>query len=89
MTFDEVVLVEPGELLADFGEDEFWDYVIVEGSNDFGEIWWPLDDGYDSGDNSVWKQNYNHQRQQPTPAPQRQFCLGIHPSALRFRVMNR
>lgn len=59
MTFDEVVLVEPGELLADFGDDEFWDYVIVEGSKDYGEIWWPLADGYDSGDKSVWKQNYN------------------------------
>ncbi len=58
MTFDEVVLVEPGELLSDFGEDEFWDYVIVEGSKDYGEIWWPLTDGYDSGDKSVWKENY-------------------------------
>lgn len=58
ISFDEVVLVEPGELLADYGEDEFWDYVVVEGSKDYGEIWWPLADGYDSGDQSVWKQNY-------------------------------
>jgi hypothetical protein len=34
MTFDEIVLVEPGESYADFGDTEFWDYVIVEGSND-------------------------------------------------------
>lgn len=58
MTFDEVVLVEPGELLADYGEDEFWDYVIVEGSSNYGEEWWPLADGYDSGDESLWKQSY-------------------------------
>lgn len=59
MTFDEVVLVEPGEILAKFGEDEFWDYVIVEGSKDGGKTWLPLADGYDSGDNSTWKDNYN------------------------------
>lgn len=58
MTFDEVVLVEPAELLADYGEDEFWDFVIVEASNDYGNIWWPLADGYDSGDQSMWEATY-------------------------------
>jgi hypothetical protein len=59
MSFDEVVLVEPGESLSDYGDDDFWDYVIVEGSKDFGETWLALADGYDSGDQSVWKTNYN------------------------------
>ncbi len=58
MTFDEVVLVEPG------GYDQnnifqLWDYVIVEGSKDFGETWLELADGYDSGDNTVWEDGYN------------------------------
>ena len=59
MSYDEVVLVEPGELLASYGDDDFWDYVIVEGSKDYGETWYELADGYDSGDNATWEQNYN------------------------------
>ena len=59
MSFDEVVLVEPGEVLSKFGDDDFWDYVIVEGSKDKGKTWLPLAPGYDSGDNLTWKTNYN------------------------------
>jgi hypothetical protein len=59
MSFDEVVLVEPGETLAKFGDEEFWDYVIVEGSKDLGKTWLPIANGYDSGDNSTWLTNYN------------------------------
>lgn len=59
MSFDEVVLVEPGEVLAKFGDDDFYDYVITEGSKDNGKTWIPLADGYDSGDNTTWKTNYN------------------------------
>jgi len=59
MSFDEVVLVEPGEVLSKYGDDNFWDYVIVEGSKDNGTTWLPVADGYDSGDNTTWKTNYN------------------------------
>lgn len=59
MSFDEVVLVEPGETLAKFGDENFWDYVIVEGSKNGGETWLPIANGYDSGDNTIWKTNYN------------------------------
>ena len=59
ISFDEVVLVEPGEVLSKFGDDNFWDYVIVEGSKDNGKTWMPLANGYDSGDNPTWKTNYN------------------------------
>ena len=59
MSFDEVVLVEPGETLAKFGDEEFWDYVVVEGSKDKGKTWHPIADGYDSGDKTIWKTNYN------------------------------
>ena len=58
ITYDEVVLVEPSDPGAVFGSDEFWDYVIVEGSKDGGKTWLPLIDGYDSGANSVWKTAY-------------------------------
>ena len=59
MAWDEVVLVEPGEEGAVFGGDEFWDYVIVEASKDFGMSWLPLRDGYDSGSIPMWKSAYN------------------------------
>lgn len=57
MWFDEVVLVEPGT--GGYGSDSFWDYVIVEGSKDFGETWLGITDGYDAGANSTWEQNYD------------------------------
>ncbi len=59
MSFDEVVLVEPGEKLSKFGDDDFWDFVIVEGSKDNGNSWLPLADGYDSRSNAIWETNYN------------------------------
>lgn len=59
MSFDEIVLVEPGEALSKYGDDDFWDYVIVEGSKDNGKTWLPVVSGYDSGDNAIWKTNYN------------------------------
>lgn len=59
ISFDEVVLVEPGEPGTVFGDDEFWDYVILEGSSDYGKTWLPLIDGYDSRANSSWLTVYN------------------------------
>lgn len=59
MSYDEVVLVEPGENGTVFGDDEFWDYVIVEGSKDFGKTWMPLINGYDSRANISWLNMYN------------------------------
>ncbi|MBX2960990.1 MAG: T9SS type A sorting domain-containing protein [Cyclobacteriaceae bacterium] len=59
VVFDEIVLVEPGEPGTVFGNQEFWDYVIVEGSKDGGLTWIPIANGYDSRDNSAWLARYN------------------------------
>jgi len=59
MKFDEIVLVEPGEDGTEFGDDQFWDYVIVEGSKDTGVTWIPLYPGYDSRINTIWNSTYN------------------------------
>ncbi len=59
ITFDEIVLVEPGESNTNFGDDEFWDYAVVEGSNDMGKTWVPLADGYDSKRSFIWLNAYN------------------------------
>lgn len=46
--YNEIVLVEPGETGSVFGSEDFYDYVIIEGSTDLGNNWFPLIDGYDS-----------------------------------------
>ncbi|HEY0772280.1 MAG TPA: T9SS type A sorting domain-containing protein, partial [Sphingobacteriaceae bacterium] len=57
--FDEIVLVEPGEDGSEFGDADFFDYVIVEGSKDNGSTWTPFEDGYDSRANPAWLTRYN------------------------------
>jgi Secretion system C-terminal sorting domain len=57
--FDEIVLVEPGATGSVFGDPDFFDYVIVEGSIDQGETWEPLASGYDARDNGSWLTRYN------------------------------
>jgi len=59
MKFDEIVLVEPGETGSNFGDEDFWDYVIVEGSKDEGTTWIPLEPGYDCRRYSIWETRYN------------------------------
>ncbi len=60
MTFNEVVLVEPGEIGTVFTEDLFWDFVIVEGSKDNGKTWHPFADGYDSGVSETWETQFSN-----------------------------
>lgn len=57
--FDQIVLVEPGEPETEFGDEEFWDYVIVEGSKDNGKTWKEIDSGWDSRINTEWEEAYN------------------------------
>ncbi|QOI96437.1 MAG: T9SS type A sorting domain-containing protein [Flammeovirgaceae bacterium] len=59
LKFDEIVLVEPGEPGTVFGDPQFWDYVVVEGSKDGGFTWVPVANGYDSRDFSPWLTRYN------------------------------
>ncbi|MCB1045418.1 MAG: hypothetical protein KDC35_20920 [Acidobacteria bacterium] len=58
IAYRDVVLVEPGTGSGVFGDPQFWDYVIVEASNN-GIDWVPLADGYDSRANSNWLNAYN------------------------------
>lgn len=59
MTFDEIALVEPGETGAKFGDQNFFDYVIVEGSKDNGVTWKPLADGWDCSAQQSWLDKWN------------------------------
>ncbi len=60
MSFDEIAYIEPGEDGTVFGDDEFWDYVVVEGSKDDGKTWHPFRDGWDCRANATWDENYNN-----------------------------
>lgn len=58
MSFDEVVLVEPGEEGSFYTEEQFWDFVIVEGSKNNGKSWLPVTDGYDSSIDDLWNSQF-------------------------------
>jgi hypothetical protein len=59
ITFDEVALVEPGEAGSAFGDSDFYDFVVVEGSYDGGASWVPFEDGYDASADSKWLAAFN------------------------------
>lgn len=65
--FNEIAIVEPGDPGSVFGQDEFWDYVIVEGKRSGSDNWIPFLDGYDASEQSTWLSAYNSQSQ-GTPA---------------------
>ena len=57
--YSDIALVEPGEDGAPFGSPDFFDYVVVEASKDFGKSWFSLFDGYDARRNKTWLDTYN------------------------------
>ncbi len=59
ISFVEVALIEPGEEGSIYGTDDFYDYVIIEGSKNYGKTWFPLVDGYDSRYVKSWETAYN------------------------------
>ncbi|MBO0932802.1 T9SS type A sorting domain-containing protein [Fibrella aquatilis] len=82
--FDEIVLVEPGAAGSSFGSDDFFDYVIVEGSKDNGRTWLPLLSGYDSGSNSAWLNAWNASQIPGLPGETNSGTLGT-PTLLKSR----
>jgi Secretion system C-terminal sorting domain len=59
VSYNEVVLVEPGEEGSVYGSQDFYDYVIAEASNNFGKTWFGLIDGYDCRLYPSWEAAYN------------------------------
>mgnify|MGYP000408513920 CR=1 FL=1 len=65
MTFDEVVLVEPGDAGESFLNVDgtvnrsFFDYVTVQGSADGGKTWFNFINGWDSNTYSTWLNVWN------------------------------
>jgi hypothetical protein len=65
LTYKEIAIVEPGDPGAVFGDQNFWDYVVVEGSRD-GVTWLPVDPGIDANSDMDWLNYYNFLS--PTPS---------------------
>jgi len=59
LSFDEIALVEPGEPGSVYGQEAFYDYVVVEGSKDNGATWTPVADGYDARLRTNWLSTWN------------------------------
>lgn len=57
LKYEDIAIIETGEPGTVYGDEEFWDYVIVEG-NSSGE-WIELVDGYDADANRQWRDAYN------------------------------
>lgn len=81
--FDEIVLIEPGDAGSVFGDNDFYDYVIVEGSLDGGATWTPIADGYDARANSAWLTAYTSS----FDTDQNSTAVGT-PSLYRTRTLN-
>ena len=61
LTYDDIAIVEPGMAGSEFGDSDFWDFVIVEGSIN-GDEWMPLIDGYDARENEDWLTAFEAER---------------------------
>ncbi len=59
MIFDEIAFIEPGEEGSEFGDEDFYDYVVVEGSRDQGNTWYPLADGWDCRAHKTWEDAFS------------------------------
>jgi photosystem II stability/assembly factor-like uncharacterized protein len=59
--FEDIALVEPGEIGARYLSEDFYDYVVVEGSKD-GIQWESLINGYDARKNTNWLNAYNQSK---------------------------
>ena len=58
LTYRDVALIEAGESGSEFGDSDFYDYVVVEASNN-GLDWIPLEDGYDMDLYGAWRAAVN------------------------------
>lgn len=58
ISYQDVVLVQPGSSGSIFGQAAFNDYVVIEGTKD-GLNWKPIANGYNSSVNQTWTSAYN------------------------------
>ncbi len=61
LSYRDIAIIEPGEPGTTFGDQEFWDYVVVEGSTN-SVVWKPLAPGYDADFDTRWRTVYDEDR---------------------------
>lgn len=70
MVFREIALIEPGDPgsggrsygwddAEQIANEDFFDYVVVEGSSDQGNTWHPFEDGWDCRRHPEWDEHFN------------------------------
>ncbi len=59
LNYNDVAIVEPGEAGSVYPDDNFWDYVTVEGSDD-GDNWTILIEPYDCRYDADWQNAYDN-----------------------------
>ena len=59
LSYNDVAIVEPGDAGSVYGDNNFWDYVTVEGSDD-GDNWTLLVTPYDCRYDSGWQTAYDN-----------------------------
>ncbi len=59
MRYRDIALIEPGESGSQFGDEDFWDYVVVEATKNAAD-WIPLADGYDARYDQAWLDAYTN-----------------------------
>ncbi|MBN8707564.1 MAG: T9SS type A sorting domain-containing protein [Bacteroidetes bacterium] len=59
LKFKNIAIVETGEPGSVYGDEDFYDYVIVEGTKN-GFKWLPLGNGYDASKYPEWLSHYNN-----------------------------
>ncbi|MCH7676519.1 T9SS type A sorting domain-containing protein [candidate division KSB1 bacterium] len=59
LSYDDIAIVEPGFPGSVFGDENFRDFVVVEGRNINEVTWLPLADGYDARFDATWLQTFN------------------------------
>ena len=65
VSYDEVVLVEPGDTDV-FPSEDFFDYCLVEGTTDLGQSWVTIA-AYDSRDQDIWISQYERDENDAGP----------------------
>ena len=66
VAFDEVCIVEPGDPGTQFPDPNFWDYVLIEATNDRG-LTWDTIDAYDARKFDSWLNQYNNSPNDASP----------------------
>jgi len=64
LRFDEIAYIEDGESGAVYGDEDFYDFVVVEGSTDGGNTWYEFADGYDCRYHQEWFDHFTDNQYQ-------------------------